>query len=132
MRSFVNDICDYLASHISYFSFDAPDSNLYSGELIRGINGVFAVDMSAEEPNRESALEYRTIEYWAVNTNSIECYERLLAIYNLFHEQHHYNTDSYTVHFSHAASNILDMDRDSENRKMMKVSVRYLVTTIIS
>ena len=132
MNTFVYQICQYIADNSTLFTFGDGDTSLKVGELERGKQGVFAVGTPSEAPDRYTAVEYQTVDFWSLYKNSAEAYSQLQEIYSLLHQSHHYVLESYMVFFSHASTNIMDMDRDSENRKMLKISVRFIIGTIIS
>lgn len=132
MKSFAYDIANYLDSNSALFSFGSGSKNLKVGELVRGERGVFIIASGVEGADHYLPFQYQTLEFWAVNESSEEGQEWLLAIYNLFHQAHHYNTNSYTIFFSHATTPIMDLDRDGEGRKLLKIGVRFICTNIIS
>ena len=132
MESFAFALCTLLAPNIPGLTFGPGDSNVKVGELVRGIDGVFVVEGASPEPDRYTAVEYHTPDFWAVFKNAKVASDYLRAIYDYLHQKHHYNTDSYTVHFSYCAGQILDLDRDGEGRKMLKLSVAFIITGLIS
>lgn len=132
MNPFIVDLCTYLAPNIPGLTFGDGNTNFKAGELIRGMDGIFAVDAPSAEPDRYTAVTQRTIDFWAVFRNTETAYNYLLQIYDFLHQKHHYNTTSYTVHFSFAGGQVQDLDRDAEGRKLLKLSVVFIVTGLIS
>jgi len=126
----VKDICKFLSDYSSL----TLKTDLYAGELKRGVNGVFAIAAPSEAPDKETGIIYQSIEFWARNDDTEKAFTHLTEIYNFFDRRHHYSTDHYFIHFSHCESQIEDMDKDSENAKLLKLSVRYILnsTTAIS
>lgn len=128
----VQDICRFLSD---YNTGDLKlKTNLYAGELKRGVNGVFAIAAPSEEPDKETGILYQTVDFWARNDDTGKAFEDLTTIFNFFDRRDHYSTDHYYIHFSHNMSNIEDMDRDAENAKLLKLTVRFILnsTTAIS
>lgn len=119
----VQDICRFLADYSSL----TLRTDLFAGELKRGVNGVFAVAAPSDEPDKETGIQYQTIDFWARNDDTPAAFAQLTEIYNFFDRRHHYNTDHYYVHFSHCLSQIEDMDRDIENAKLLKLTVRFIL-----
>lgn len=104
-------------------------TDLFAGELKRGVNGVFAVAAPSEEPDKETGILYQTIDWWARNDDTGKAFEHLTEVFNFFDRRHHYNTDHYYVHLSHNLSMIEDMDRDAENAKLLKLSTRFILNS---
>lgn len=119
----VQDICRFLADYTSLTMRDT----LFAGELKRGVDGVFAVAAPSEEPDRYTGVMYQSIEFWARNTDTAKAFDHLSEIYNFFDRRHHYNTDKYYIYFSHCEGQIEDMDRDIDNAKLLKLSVRFIL-----
>lgn len=126
----VQDICRFLADYTAF----TMRTDLYAGELKRGVNGVFAVAAPSEEPDKETGIMYQTIDFWARNDDTGAAFAHLTTVYNFFDRRHHYSTDKNYIHFSHCLSQIEDMDRDIENAKLLKLTVRFILnpTTALS
>ena len=131
----IKDICRFLGDYNtaglklkSQVGAD-EDATLFAGELQRGVNGVFAVGVTPEQPDKETGIIYQTIDFWARNSDTGKAFEHLTEIYNFFDRRHHYNTDHYFIHFSNCETVIDDMDRDSENAKLLKLSVRFILNS---
>lgn len=105
----------------------ALKTNLYAGELPRGVNGVFVIAAPSDEPDKETGIQYQTLDFWARNDDTSKAFAHLTEVYNFFDRRHHYNTDKNYVHFSHCLSQIEDMDRDIENAKLLKLTVRFIL-----
>lgn len=104
-------------------------TNLFAGEIQRGVNGVFAIAAPSEEPDKETGIIYQSIEFWSRNSDTASGFTHLTEIYNFFDRRHHYNTDKYFIHFSHCESQIEDMDKDQEGAKLLKLSVRFILNS---
>jgi hypothetical protein len=121
----VQDICRFLSVYNA--AGLVLKTNLFAGELKRGVNGVFAVAAPSEEPDKETGIMYQTIDFWARNDDTGAAFAHLTEIYNFFDRRHHYTTDKNYIHFSHCLSQIEDMDRDIENAKLLKLTVRFIL-----
>lgn len=132
MKPFVEEICEYIAENSARFTFGTGEGNLKIGELTMGVNGVFAIASPSPEPDRYTDVRTYNIDFWAVNTNTPEAFDDLRIIYNLFHQGHDYETDNFYIYFSHVNGQIDDLDRDGENRKLLRVSIEFLARAIIS
>lgn len=130
---FTQEICHYLEIHSGGLLHMAqPDANLVVGNLVRGRDGVFAVDSPTLPPDNYTPIEYFQVDFNVVNRLSDEAYVTAELIYDIFHQQHHYDTTSFKVHFSHATGQPVDLDRDSEGRKLIRLSVLFIAMELIS
>lgn len=119
----IKDVCRFAADNTSLVMRET----LFAGELKMGVNGVFAIAAPSEQPDKETGIIYQSVEFWARNKDTGKAFEHLSEIYNLFDRRHHYSTDNYYVHFSHPEGQIDDMDKDIENAKLLKLSVRFIL-----
>lgn len=133
MTPFIKQICDYLAANSDgALQFGDGNKNLKIGELIRGQEGVFALSVPSLAPDMETPVETHQIDFWASNTETPLAREHLELIYNLFHQNHHYNLNSYHVYFSYASGQIEDLDRDGEGRKLLRLGIVFIIISLIS
>lgn len=120
---FNNALLDYIETQS-----DSPfDSNLFLGEIIRNVEGCYAVATTNEPPDMYTGVEYRNIAFWSLTAETDLGYSFLDYIYGLFHQAHHYNLDGWYVFFSHALSTVDDMDRNGEGYKMWRCDIRFIV-----
>lgn len=130
---FLKEISSYISANTDgRFSFGDGASNLKIGELPRGVDGVYIVNSPGESPDNETPVFYYHLDFYSINENSEAGYEDLSMIYELFHQNHHWNTLSYYIFRSIATTQILDMDRNMENRKLWKLTVRFICRNMIS
>lgn len=129
---FVKEICRYLADNSTSFTFGSSDANLLVGELERGKQGVFAKITPSPSPDTYTPIQYYQIDFWAVYKSAKDAFEYMRTIYNFFHQAIDYQTDSYEIYVSHAISQPADLDRDGEGRKLLKLSVLFIVRNLIS
>lgn len=132
---FVKEICQYLADNSSgRFTFGAGTSNnLKLGELVRGQEGVYAMESPSELPDMYTPVITYTVDFWSVNQNAGTAHEDLQYIFQLFHQNDNITTPSFYSYFAYALNTIVDMDRDGEGRKMFKLTVVFICRdTLIS
>lgn len=132
LKPFVNEICKYIADNLADFTFGSGSSNLMVGELIRGQEGAFAKEQPSPELDSYVPIEEHVIDFWVVNKKSDVAFDQILQIKNLLHQAIEYDTNSYHIYFSKAMSQPNDMDRDGEGRKMVKLSVLFIIMNLIS
>ena len=131
---FIKEVCQYLADNSGgRFTFGSGTNNLKMGELTRGIDGVFAVQVSGVTPDLSTPIFTTQLDFWATNRNAATAYDDLQYIYQLFHQNISVTTTSYDTYFSYALGQIDDMDRDLEGRKIFKLSILFISrNTLIS
>lgn len=102
-------------------------TNFYIGELgAEQPDGIVLVTGISEAPDNELDTEYQVIDFYARYNNSESGYNKLKDIYDLLHRKTHYTFDIYGVYLSEALGQIEDMDRDLNQRKIWRLSVRFL------
>lgn len=132
--AFIKQICQHLADNSEgRFTFGSGESNnLKLGELKPGIQGVYCVQGISIAPSVESFVDEYVIDFWSVNANSATAYDDLMFIYQLFHSNINITLSNYQVYLGQALSQIEDMDRDSESRKIFKLSISFILKSLIS
>lgn len=124
----IQDICRFLSDYSSL----TLRTDLFAGEIQRGVDGIFAIAAPSEAPDKETGIVYQSVDFWARNKDTAKAFDALGEIYNFFDRRHHYSTDHYYIHFSHCESQIEDMDKDSEGAKLLKLSVRFIMNAQIA
>ena len=139
MNQFISDICEYLATNglesdgaTPRFTFGDGSGNLKVGEVLRGEEGVFAVSLPSVQPDLHTAVQEMQIDFWSRHIKTVEAYEDMRIIYELFHRHMEFETNSYKVHYSNALGQPADLDRDGEGGKLLRLSVRFVMTYLIS
>lgn len=121
--SVIQDIQRFLSDYSSF----TRKVDLFVGEIPRDTDGVYMIADPSPEPDKETGIIYQDISFWARYTNDGEGIKKLGEIYRFFDRRHHYATDHYYVHFSHAMGQIEDMDRDAQNAKLWKLSITFIL-----
>lgn len=130
---FTKQICEYLAANTGgVFTFGTGNTNLEIGDITKGTNGVYVAEAPTPPPDPYTATDYFTIDFMSIDQSSQTAYEKAQYVYELFHQNHHWTTSSYLVYFSKALGQIEDMDRNSENQKMYRVTILFTTRSLIS
>ena len=130
---FVKEICQLLATNSSgRFTFGSGNTNLKIGEIIRNVDGVYAIPVPTIAPDKETEVEYYQIDFWRRCKDSATGYDDLQFIQRYFHQKKHYETDNYQVYLSLATSQIQDLDRDAEGGKLLRTSIFFITRYLIS
>lgn len=123
MRVPINDIQHFLADYTDF----TVRTDLFVGELPRDTDGVYMIAAPSPEPDKETGIEYHTVDFWSCYKNDSTGIDKLGIIKRFFDRRHHYTTDSYYIHFSHALGVIEDMDRNAANAKLWKLSIMFIL-----
>jgi hypothetical protein len=107
-------------------------SSLFLGDLPYDTEGVEIVQSASPLPDMETPIEYRQLDFVARYKKTNTAIEKLSKIYSFLHQNAHYYTNTYVIHFSHATGNIEDIDRDIEGRKLMRISILFIINSLIS
>lgn len=124
----IQDLAHFLADYTDF----TMRSDLFIGEIPRDTDGVYMLASPSPEPDKETGIIYQDVDFWSRYTNDATGYEKLRTIYNFFDRRHHYHTNNYYVQFSHATSQIDDMDRDAERAKLLKLSITFIISRDIN
>jgi len=124
---------DQLYDHI----IDAPDSpfnsdNLAVGELVRERYGIFLVQSVSTQPDMYTGVEEYQIDLWSRTIKASDGYELQGWLYDYFHQKAHYDLGSYHVYFTNCLSQVVDMDRDAEGNKLLRLPVRWIAGISVS
>ena len=128
---FIDEICTLVANNIAGFTYGTGTANLKVGDLTENVNGVFAKDSPAPDPDRYTPVFYHQIDFWAKNVSTESAYNQLQSIYDYLHQKEAYTLSNYYV-FQSFSSSIQDLDRDGEGRKLLKITVLFIIRNLIS
>lgn len=123
MSNIVSEITDILtARHVG-----VPGTDLFIGEFPPdGDNMVMVFAAGGDVPDMYVDTKYATIDIWVRDRNSDGGYTRLLGIFNILQRMQNVKLTQYYVYFLHAMTDILDMDRDAQGRKLYKITFRVI------
>lgn len=127
-KPIVLDIARFLSDYTDF----TLKQDLFVGEIPRDTDGVYLIASPSPEPDKETGIIYQDVDFWSRYTNDATGFDKLAAVYNFFDRRHHYSTDNWYVHFSHALSQIDDMDRDASNGKLLKLSMAFIISRNIN
>jgi hypothetical protein len=124
---FIREIAHRLQSAGLGTVWNGTTGDIWVGDIpSEGGDVLMVMPDPSNAPDMELNTEYQTISFWTRYSNSKAGRDKLRQIYNLFHRAHHYDLDSYSVDYSHALGQVEDMDRDTEMRKLQKLSIRFI------
>lgn len=127
-KPIIQDIQRFVSDYTSF----TRGVDLFVGEMPRGKDGIYMIADPSPEPDKETGIIYQDISFWSRYTNDATGWDKLAEIYRFFDRRHHYATDQYYIHFSHAIGQIDDMDRDAEKAKLLKLSIAFILNRNIN
>lgn len=127
---FISELCQYIADNVPGFTFGDGNTNFKVGELVRDVNGVFAINAPSSAPDQYTPIRQTQIDFWAQNKSSVDAYNHMTLILNLLHRMHHYQTDNFEIYFSYAVGDIEDQDRNIEGCKLYRLGINFIIRNI--
>jgi hypothetical protein len=110
-----------------YATTDPTLRTIFTGELPENaVEAIWLVESPSPPPHNYIATEYTVIDFWSRSPKTARGHALLDLVYSNFHRRHHYQTANWDIEFSRALGNIVDVDRDSENGKLFRLSVQFI------
>jgi hypothetical protein len=120
---FIQDLAHYLEEN----SIGTVGTNLFIGDFPADIKeGMYLVTTSSPAPDTTFNWEDEYIDFYSLYCNDTGGYDILLAVKNLLHQKKFYEVGNYLVCFSNDLGTINDLDKDSQNRKIYMLSIRFI------
>ncbi len=116
----IDDIHTYLVSQ--------GLTNLYIGEIPQEIeNAVSMINVASPPPNPAIGYYEQLIDFWSRFRKTDDGYNILKDfVLDDFHQKVNWETTDYHIYLSVAVGLIDDVDRDAENRKLQRVTIRFI------
>lgn len=123
---------------IGIFSTATPSQRtIFVGELPASVNdpdgteheineAIWLVEAPSPPPHTYVDTQYTVIDFWARSPETDRAHSLLELVYKNFDRRYHYNTANWHVSFSHALGGIIDIDRDAESGKLLRLSVQFI------
>jgi hypothetical protein len=102
-------------------------SDIFIGEIPLDVSDAIALTL-VPSPAPDKSIPYytQTIDVWGRFTDSEDGLSMLQSVFDAVHRQENYAITGYHVYLSYAAGMIEDMDRDTERRKLYKLTLSFL------
>lgn len=136
-KSFVREIAELTETFgIGKFSGTGADRTIFVGELPQKTTGpdgvdhevaeaLFLIEVPSPPPHEYVDTEYPVIDFWARSPYTSHAHAMLEQVFSCFHRHYGYSTANWTIYFSRALGNIVDVDRDREGGKLLRLSVQF-------
>jgi hypothetical protein len=110
-----------------------PGVDIFNGELPQGtVKGFFIVPSQSPSPELYIDHEYLVIDFWYRSPYTNEAKAKMRELYSKFHRAYNTDTANWHIFFSEALGGVMDMDRDAEGGKLLKLSVQFICRNINS
>lgn len=120
-------IIDEIATLLQQSGVGTVGTNIYIGQLPQDVeDAIMLLAVPSPEPDKYTGIEYQDFDIWARFKTTDDAYNKLHEIFLLLDRRDAYTLPSYEVYFIHALGRIEDLDRDIEQRKLLKLSFRAI------
>lgn len=90
------------------------------------VKGLLIVQSPSPPPHQYVDTEYTVLDFWAVNPSTPEAKQKMRDIHNLFHRRANWSTPNWYIYFSQSLGSPIDVDRDLEGGKLLRLSVQFI------
>lgn len=119
-------LMDKIADELQSNGIGTVDTDIFIGQLPQEVEqGMFLVEVPGNPPNMWVDTEEPVIDFWMRSDHTAAAYKKLRDVYNLYHRRANYPLGDWYIYFSHALTNVQDMDRERESGKLFKVSILF-------
>jgi hypothetical protein len=121
----------YLLTEIAYRlqsnGIGTVGTDLFIGDMpLDAPDGVYLLASPSDPPDNEVDWEYQNVDFYVRFKNTKLGYDKLRSIYDNLQRDHHYQLAIWYVALSEARGQVEDLDRDVQNRKILKQSFRFI------
>lgn len=129
MRELIVEVAEDVANHgFGIFGTSNPDARtIFWGEMpATVVEGLLLVDSPSPAPEYYIDTEYLVIDFWAKSPNSDRAKALLRDIFNAYNRRYNWDTTNWHIYFSKALGSIVDVDRDRQGGKLVRLSVQFI------
>lgn len=120
-------IIEQLAEYLETSDVGTVGADIFIGEIPFDKDACLSLIYSiSPEPNKSLDVYEQTIDFWTRNKSAQAGYAKLVEVQELLHRKGNWELSSYHIYFSHSLGSIEDNDRDTERRKLYKLSMRFI------
>ena len=122
--SLVKEVSDFFQER----GYGTVGTDIFRGELPPSApdNAILLVTAPSDAPDLYLETQYLTIDIWARNKSTQNAYDTLETIFKGMHRRANFDLTSYYVYFVHATGDIVDLEKDAQKRKLLKLSFRFI------
>lgn len=106
---------------------DPANRNIFIGQFPQDVQeGILLLPVNSPNPHQYIDTEYPIIDFWARAPHTDRATALLRSVYNAYHRNGGFSTTNWRIYFSQSLGTIVDVDRDAESGKLMRLSVQFL------
>jgi hypothetical protein len=122
----IAELCENFGLGI-YSTANPALRTIHTGELPESVaEGIWLVEIPSPPPHDYIDTEYPVIDFWARSPHTPRAHALLEMVHNSFHRKYGYDTANWHIAFSRSLGSIVDVDRDAENGKLLRLSVQFI------
>lgn len=128
MNELIVELADDLQAHgFGVYRTTNPDARtIFDGQDTQDlVEGLFLVQVPSPPPHIYIDTEYPVIDIWARSPHTDRAYALLRQVYNTYHRRYNFDYPSWHIYFSQALGTIVDVGRDGEGGKLLRLSVQF-------
>lgn len=128
MRALSREIANLLeANGLGSINGTEAARTIWVGELPQApVQGIILIESPSPPPHQYIDTQYTIIDIWVRHPNYPIAYELIQGVYNQLHRRYAYTAGRWYVSFSQALGGIVDVDRDIEGGKLLRLSVQFI------
>lgn len=110
-------------------------TDIFVGTMPLGITGgIVLMDEPSDAPSAYLDTLYQSVTVEARYSETLDCYDKLGAVFSLLHRRANYDVGLYHVYVTEATGGYEDNDRDAAGYKLIQQTYRsiYRLTTTVS
>lgn len=117
---------DTILQHLEDNDLGDVGTDLFSGELPLDENECVSLVLSpSPPPNQKIPYFGQGVDAWVRYSKFEDGYDKLQAIFDLFHGKENYEVGDYHIYVSYAQTMIQDMDRDLQRRHLFMLPLFF-------
>lgn len=102
-------------------------TDVFIGELPKNVeNGIMLVSSLSSEQDKYVDIREAYIDIWVRNKSSEDAIAKLESIIDVLQRSANWQGDSNFVYFGSMMSDVEDLDRDIQDRKLLRLSMRFI------
>jgi hypothetical protein len=113
---------------LGVFITSDPDSRtIWAGEMpADAVEALMLINVDSPPPHQYVDTEYPIIDFWYRSPYTERANEMMRLIQNTFHRRENWTTDNYHIYLSQALGSPVDVDRDNEGGKLLRLSIQFI------
>lgn len=106
---------------------DPATRTIFVGEIPQDVTeGIMILMVPSPPPHQYIDTEYTVLDFWARSPHTDRAYNLLEQVFELLHRKYAYDTAHWHVFLSQALGSIMDVDRDGDGGKLVRLSVQFI------